>query len=66
MRSASSDGVTAIVERDCGECFEAVIVKDPRAGFSRDEHPCAGVPRVVAEQDADVEAAFGGPGQVDR
>jgi hypothetical protein len=44
----------------------AVIVKDPRAGFSRDEHPCAGVPRVVAEQDAGVEAAFGGPGQVDR
>ena len=42
------------------------MVQDPRSGFTSDEHAGAGVLWLVAELDAGIEPAFGGPGKVDR
>ena len=65
MSSASSDGVTTMVERDCGECFDPSWSRDPSSGFASDEDAGAGVPWLVAEPDAGIQPAFRASCQID-
>jgi hypothetical protein len=44
MSSASSAGVTAIVERNCCECSEPSWSQDPGSGFAGHDYAGAGVP----------------------
>jgi hypothetical protein len=41
------------------------VVEHPRSGFPSDEDPGAGVPWLVAEHDAGIQPALGGPCQID-
>jgi hypothetical protein len=43
----------------------AILVEHPRSGFAGDEHAGAGVPWLVAEHDAGIQPAFGGPCEID-
>jgi hypothetical protein len=43
----------------------AVLVQGSGSGLAGDKHAGAGVPGLVAEHDAGIEPAFGGPRQVD-
>ena len=66
MRSVSSAGVTAIVEWDCCEC-SVPSWSSTRAPASRATRTPALVSHgFVAEHDAGIQPALGGPGQVDR